>query len=292
MPDASGLLEDIRTVAWHQEEPFTTAGIFAQYRVHCLAREKGVKVLIDGQGADEVFAGYARYTHWHLQQRLAAFEMRDAESEARLLHASGFLPDWGWQHRIAAFLPALTASRLEARAARRHDTDPDISPRFRERASGAGFIHKPVVRTLNDILYHDACQGPLQELLRYADRNAMSQGVEVRLPYLDHELAQFLFSLPNRYKYRDGFTKWVLRRAYQERITETIAWRKGKTGFEPPQLDWMRDPRVAAEVRKGQERLVEAGMLSPSVLKRAVVPCAAYAPDTRDWRHWVASLFL
>jgi len=292
MPDASGLLEDIRTLAWHQEEPFTTAGIYAQYRVHRLSRQMGVKVLIDGQGADEVFAGYARYTHWHLQQCLASFGMRAAESDARLLQANGFLPDWGWQNRFAAFLPSLAASRLEARAVHRHEADADISPAFREHASGAGFIRKPVVRKLNDILYHDACQGPLQELLRYADRNAMSQGVEVRLPYLDHELAQFLFSLPNRFKYRDGFTKWILREAYQECITETIAWRKGKTGFEPPQLDWMRDARVTTEVRKGQGRLVEAGMLSPLVLKRAVVPSAAYAPDSRHWRHWVASLFL
>lgn len=291
-PDASGLLDDIRTLAWHQEEPFTTAGIFAQYRVHRLARQLGIKVLIDGQGADEVFAGYARYTHWHLQERLAAFDLRAAESDARRLQAHGFLPDWGWRNRFAAFLPSLTSARLEARAARRHHTDPDIAPTFRERSSGAGFIHKPVIRKLNDILYHDACQGPLQELLRYADRNAMSQGIEVRLPYLDPELAQFLFSLPSRYKYREGFTKWVLRKAYQERITETIAWREGKTGFEPPQLDWMRDARVTAEVRKGQERLVEAGMLAPSVLQRPARPAAAYAPDSRDWRHWVASLFL
>ncbi|NDC77165.1 MAG: asparagine synthase (glutamine-hydrolyzing) [Chitinophagia bacterium] len=291
-PDASSLLEDIHTLAWHQEEPFTTAGIYAQYRVHRLARQMGVKVLIDGQGADEVFAGYARYTHWHLQQRLAAFDARGAESEASLLQANGFLPDWGWQNRIAAFLPSLAASRLEARAFRTHEADADISPTFRDRASGAGFIRKPVVRKLNDILYHDACQGPLQELLRYADRNAMSQGVEVRLPYLDTELVQFLFSLPNQYKYREGFTKWILRKAYHKRITEAVAWRKGKTGFEPPQLDWMLDARVTMEVRKGQERLVEAGMLSASVLKRAVVPSASYATDSRDWRHWIASLFL
>lgn len=291
-PDATGLLEVIPILVRHQEEPFPTAGIFAQHCVHQLARAKGVKVLVDGQGADEVFSGYARYSHWHLQHRIARFEIREAEAEARLLRNNGFLPEWGWAHRVAAFLPGLTAARLEARASRRHEGDTDIAPSFRDRASAPGFTHKPVVRKPNDILYHDACCGPLQELLRYADRNAMSQGLELRLPYLDHRLAQFAFSLPERFKNQNGFPKWVLRKTYRERITEENAWRKGKTGFEPPQLDWMRDPRVAAAVRKGQERLVEAGMLAPSVLQRDVRPCNAYDADSRDWRHWIASLFL
>lgn len=291
-PDANGLLEDIHTLARHQEEPFTTAGIFAQHRVHRLAREQGVKVLIDGQGADEVFAGYARYSHWYLQHKVARFDFREAEAEAGLLRGNGFLPEWGWPHRLAAFLPGLTTARLEARVARRHEGDADITPAFRDRAAGPGFTHKPVVRKPNDILYHDACCGPLQELLRYADRNAMSQGLELRLPYLYHRLVQFAFSLPERFKNRNGYPKWILRKAYRERITEECAWRKGKTGFEPPQLDWMCDPRVAAEVRKGQEKLVEAGWLTPAVLQREVRPGAAYDPDSRDWRHWIASLFL
>lgn len=291
-PDATGLLDDIHTLARHQEEPFTTAGIFAQFRVHRLAREQGVKVVIDGQGADEVFAGYARYSHWHLQHRIARFEFREAEAEARLLRANGFLPEWGWAHRVAAFLPGLAAARLEARADRRHEVDTDIAQTFRDRASGPGFTHKPVVRKPNDILYHDACCGPLQELLRYADRNAMSQGLELRLPYLDHRLVQFAFSLPERFKNRNGYPKWILREAYREQITEECAWRKGKTGFEPPQHDWMCDPMLVAEVRNGQEKLVEVGMLSPAVLQREVRPNAAYDPASRDWRHWIASLFL
>ena len=291
-PDADTLLDHIATIAWHQEEPFGSAGIVAQHAVHRLAREQGVRVVIDGQGADELFCGYARYSHWHLQHSVANLQFRRAEAEARLLHANGFLPEWGWRNRIAALLPGLAAARLEARARHRHGHNPDIAPALRERASGAGSIHKPVIRKPNDILYHDACNGPLQELLRYADRNAMSQGLEVRLPYLDHELAQLALSLPDHLKLRDGYPKHILRTAYRERITETTAWRKGKTGFEAPQLDWMRDPRVTDRIRKGHEKLVEAGLLAPSVLRRDMRPCNAYDADNRDWRYWVASLLL
>jgi len=291
-PNASGLLEDIRTIAWHQEEPFGSAGIYAQFCVHRLARQQGVKVIIDGQGADEVFAGYPRYSHWYLQEEYASRHFLWAEQAAKRLRGHGFLPAWGWQHRLAAFMPATIASRLESRARHRHLSNTDIAPAFRDRASGAGFIQKPVIRKLNDILYHDACGGPLAELLRYADRNAMSHGLELRLPYLQHKLVASAFSLPSNYKFREGFTKWILRQAFQQPLGEKIAWQPGKTGFEPPQRAWMRAPQVAAAIRKGQTKLVDAGMLSPKVLKRPVQASAAYALDNRDWRYWTASLFL
>jgi asparagine synthase (glutamine-hydrolysing) len=186
----------------------------------------------------------------------------------------------------------MTSAWLERRARRIHRGNDDIDPDFRDRHSGADFIYKPLVRTLNDILYFDACMGALQTLLRYADRNAMSHGIEARMPFLSHRLVEFLFSLPSHLKIRDGWTKWILRRSLADVLPEAVSARKGKTGFEPPQADWMRHVKTEAEVRQARIKLVDARMLHPSVLKRPLDPQPAYSEDNRDWRYWNASLFL
>jgi asparagine synthase (glutamine-hydrolysing) len=161
-----------------------------------------------------------------------------------------------------------------------------------EENSGAGFIRKPLVRRLNDILYHDTMRGPLQELLRYADRNAMAHGVETRMPFLSHELVEFLFTLPADLKLRDGWTKWILRESYRSTIPADILYRKGKTGFEPPQHDWMSLPAAREAIMESRQKLVDAGMLKPSILRTPVQPTAAYDRHPRDWRIWVTAQFI
>jgi asparagine synthase (glutamine-hydrolysing) len=181
---------------------------------------------------------------------------------------------------------------LERKARRLHEGNLDIDQKFMEAYSGAGFIQKPVVEKLNDILYADTCTGGLETLLRYADRNAMAHGLELRLPFLQHDLVSFVFSLPASFRIRKGVTKWILRESYRTSIPENILRRKGKIGFEAPQFNWMQDERVKGEIRKGQQKLVDAGMLNPAVLSRDIKSSSAYAPDNRDWRYWVVSQFL
>lgn len=291
-PNAEGLLEKMHLMAFHQEEPFGSAGVFAQFEVHAMAVRQGIKVLFDGQGADETLSGYPKYTHWYLQELIAAKQFSRAEQEAGALMDNGFLAEWGWRNKAAAFMPGFTSAMLERKARRLHEGNHDIDQKFMEAYSGAGFIQKPVVEKLNDILYADTCTGGLETLLRYADRNAMAHGLELRLPFLQHELVSFVFSLPASFRIRKGVTKWILRECYRTSIPENILRRKGKIGFEPPQADWMQDDRVKGDIRKGQQKLVDAGMLNPAVLSRDIKPSSAYAPDNRDWRYWVVSQFL
>lgn len=291
-PDTDMLLDSMDALVNHQEEPFGSAGILAQFAVHRLATEQGIRVLLDGQGADETLGGYDRYTQWHLQEVIRSRGWRAASEEAKEFAKNSYLPTWGWRNRLAALSPGLTASWLERKARQMHDRLDEIDHGFRELNDGAGFIHKPLVERLNDILYADTMLGPLQTLLRYADRNAMAYGIETRFPFLDHHLVEFIFTLPSHLKYRNGFSKWILRENYRSRIPEDILWRSGKTGFEPPQYAWMDDERMRMKIRAAHEKLVDLRMLDPKILRRSVVPAHAYARDNRDWRYFVASLFL
>jgi asparagine synthase (glutamine-hydrolysing) len=84
-------------------------------------------------------------------------------------------------------------------------------------------------------------KGPLQDLLRYADRNSMAHNREIRLPFLSKDLVEFCFSLPDEYKLNLGWTKFVMRKSFDAVLPNVICWRKEKVGFEPPQNEWLEN---------------------------------------------------
>jgi asparagine synthase (glutamine-hydrolysing) len=116
----------------------------------------------------------------------------------------------------------------------------------------------------------------------------MAHGTEVRLPFLNHELVEFLFTLPPHFKIRQGWTKWLLRKTVEDKLPGSITWRKDKIGFEPPQRSWMENRDVEESIREGKKKLVDKGILDSSVLKKNQ-PHTAYAADGVDWRYWSSS---
>jgi asparagine synthase (glutamine-hydrolysing) len=120
----------------------------------------------------------------------------------------------------------------------------------------------------------------------------MAHGVEIRLPFLDHRLAEFLFALPARYKIRDGWTKWLLRVTAECALPPEIVWRKDKTGYEPPQYQWMTEPDLQDLVREAKRSLVEKGILDRTVLQKKIQPMGAHAAENYDWRYLVTAACL
>ena len=275
-----------------QDEPFGSSSIFAQHEVYAAAKASGVKVLLDGQGADEVLAGYTRYTHWYLQELVNAEGWKTANQQAELYEKNQFLKQWGLKNFIAAKLPALTASQLEKRSIRQQKTNRYIHRTFAADANDRRSIYKPTVEKLNDIQYFDVMMMGLEELLRYADRNSMAHGVEVRLPYLSHELVQFAFSLPSSYKMRDGFTKWILRKTVGHRLPNSICWQKGKIGFEPPQKMWMQQLPVQSLIQRSREKLVDLKICNETILSKPITASEVHDNNNFDFRSLVAGIWL
>ena len=146
-------------------------------------------------------------------------------------------------------------------------------------------MYKPIVRKLNDLLYFNTMQFGLEELLRYADRNSMAHGVEVRLPFLNIDLVNFIFSLPSTLKMKDGFTKSILRKTMQNKLPNNILWNPIKTGFEPPQKRWMQNKNVQGIIEDAKQKLVTERILKPSVLNKKIIPLHAHDADNMDWRY-------
>lgn len=290
-PTVEGFLEDFDRLCYHQEEPFTSTSIYAQYKVFQLAKEKGISVLLDGQGADETLAGYNRYIHWYLQQLIAKGSVIKALKEKNKLVHNQFGFKWGAQNYIAALFPANVALKLERNEYRRTLNHPDINPDFALNLRGREWegIHKPIITKLNDILYFNSHNLGLEELLRFADRNSMAHGREARLPFLNHELVQFIFSLPAHFKIHDGWTKWILRHTMKDQLPESIVWRKDKVGYEPPQLQWMQNAQLQERIQEAKRKLVNNGVLSSHVLNRPVQPMAVHDAGNFDWRYLSAA---
>jgi asparagine synthase (glutamine-hydrolysing) len=256
-PDADGFVSDFEKLVYYQDEPIASGSVYAQFKVFELAASENVTVLLDGQGADEILAGYDHYRRW-------------------------------WMRSL---FPQFTSNILKRRTTGEM-LDQTVARAFAEEAIKEIAVVKPVVRQLNDLLYFDTFGSGLEQLLRYADRNSMAHGREVRLPFLNHDLVEFIFSLPVSLKLHNGFTKWILRKLMSDKLPGEIVWTKRKTGFEPPQREWMKHPMVQHYIEEAKIKLVREGILSKIVLNQRPSVSDAFERHARDWRWMAVSAFL
>lgn len=285
-PTAETLLNDLQKLIYHQEEPFQSSSIYAQYKVYELAQQHQVKVILDGQGADELLAGYYKYIHWFLQEKTKSRTL-NAERNELLQNKIPF--EWSWKNKFAARFPEIAAVQLESKAYKEIKFHAGIDAAYFKEHIKKQTVFKPIVRKLNDLLYYNTMQFGLEELLRYADRNSMAHGREVRLPFLNHELVQFVFSLPSHYKIHNGFTKYILRESMKQVLPSSIVYRTDKVGYEPPQQQWMQTQGFTKLLMESRRKLVSEKIIRADILQQPIQAKAAHAVNNADWRYFCAA---
>jgi asparagine synthase (glutamine-hydrolysing) len=286
-PDADGFIRDFEKLMYHQEQPISSASVYAQYKVFELARLNGSIVLLDGQGADEMLAGYEKYIPVFLRE-LSLRKAGNWKKEKNAFEKNEISSHWSSKQMLAAIFPGAAAAMLARRDRILLKHTNWITPEFMA-ANAASHIYKPVVEKLNDLLYYNIRQNGLPELLRYADRNAMAHGRETRLPFLNHELVEFVFALPSMLKMRNGWTKWLLRNAMAPYLPSAITWRTKKVAFEPPQKMWMSSTKMKDYLMTAKEKLVKERIARKEILKKKNQPHDAHAADNTDWKILVAA---
>jgi asparagine synthase (glutamine-hydrolysing) len=285
---ATGMINDWEKLCHYQEEPFGSASIYAQYKVCELAKQHNIKVLLDGQGADETLAGYNKYYKWYWQE---LFRNRKLFRSKELKAAKEMnVPErFGFKNMIASYFPAFATVTLENQYLLKAIRHEDLAKDFVKLQSKEAYYTTPDHFTLNGVLHFNTCTHGLEELLRYADRNAMAHGREIRLPFLSHELVEFIFSLPANFKIRNGWTKWLLRKMMEKRLPPEITWRRDKVGFEPPQKKWMENKQVQEMIQEAKKKLVREKVLKPEVLGKKITPLSSHEADNYDWRYFSAA---
>jgi asparagine synthase (glutamine-hydrolysing) len=271
-PSAEELLRDMDVLVRAQDQPIASTSPYAQWAVMKLAGANGMKVLLDGQGADEAIGGYSYFAGAHLLELVRRGRVLEALSEARRLRdrrGVSVLPEVG----RAAFprLPVVVARHARRRMRIGSDL---VAPQFR---SLAGDPPRAAARTYRDHCV-DALRRSLPQLLRYEDRSSMAFSIESRVPFLDHPLVELVLSFPTEQKYHHGWSKFVQRKAAAGRLPDEIVWRRDKLGFATPQEAWQRATRdsirdLVSEVdvpdfldRAQIDRLVTSSPTSPAAL--------------------------
>jgi asparagine synthase (glutamine-hydrolysing) len=239
VPTAVGLADDLSDFIWHNELPVGSSSQYAQWCVFRLAKQHGITVLLDGQGADEILAGYEQYFRNYLRSLVQAGEAALALQE---------------EPAIRKRYPAAMADTAEAWKTRlpfgmrrklAHFTNKGSDFRFGLSSDGLAAMGAAPLDMAKSNLYEalreDAFQAHLPTLLRYGDRNSMAHSREVRLPFCDHRLAEFAFAQPPQYLMGDAQTKRLLRSSMEGILPENIRTRWNKQGFLPPQEKWFAD---------------------------------------------------
>jgi len=226
-PSGERLREELDTWLWYQEEPVGASNTYAQYCVARLAREHGIKVLLDGQGADEQLAGYRKFILVYLRQLIKERRYTQAVREAIAFFSS---PEILRTSRLVDGYRYLFSSTSEVDQLWPGSSKPD-----RPATLSLGY-------SLGQRLGSDLMQFSLPVLLRYEDRNTMAFGVESRVPFVDHVFVEWLATLPADMRLAGGWTKRILREALIDLLPERVRTRKSKLGFSTPQSEWLAGP--------------------------------------------------
>jgi len=247
-----GDFDEFQRMVYYQEEPFATLSIFAQWNVFKLAHQAGVTVTLDGQGSDEMLAGYHTafipFFSSLIESSCWLRLMNELRSYGKLHgHSIGNAYRRAMNYmRAQEKIPSLFSQVLEKLTTSsenyRNRTDwisNTFTSAFRKppRKNSGVFCDSNLFK---DYLYVSSIKPGLHHLLHYDDRNSMAFSIESRLPFLDYRLVEFLFATPSDQKIRTGMTKYILREAMKGIIPEFIRNRLDKIGFSTPQDVWFR----------------------------------------------------
>lgn len=250
-----GLLD---TITWFNDEPVGSFSNVAHFQLMQRAKELGVTVVLSGQGADELLCGYSKYLGFYLQSLLQTGEWRTA---------LGVLGGFVRRRTVIPQFRLNEAKRYLPRLLRPAGIDirgPQLKQNGFPLDVGLG-RSRVLGRQVAD-LYRFS----VPALVHYEDRMSMACAREIRLPFLDYRLVTMLLPLAPEWKLRDGWTKWVFRKAMEEHLPPEIAWRKDKQHFANPQSEWLKhELREKVEsFLNGTLLIAESGLVDKKNLQR------------------------
>ncbi|MFH0989459.1 MAG: asparagine synthase (glutamine-hydrolyzing) [bacterium] len=236
-PTAQDLWNDLPAFIRALEEPFISTSMYAQWNVMKLAARHGMKVMLDGQGGDELLAGYRwHYPIFHAELlrrgRLSQFTKELSETAAitgdsamTVMMRAGqklakhLLPK-GQQQKFLPFMQYMNRNFLSS-------------------FSLSNSIVQKEDFDLQARLWQEETLYNLPQLLHYEDRNSMAFSIEARVPFVDYRLVEYVTGIPTVYKIHHGWSKYILRRGMEGILPASIQWRRDKMGFVTPESQWL-----------------------------------------------------
>lgn len=297
-PQETNLFEDLDKLLWYMDEPFTSTSQYAQWSVFRAARECGMKVMLDGQGADEQLAGYTGFYIVMVADRIRKGQFGKLLKEWKIYKRNRAVTEQ-YISSYEILLPAIASLIVPRRCKYMlqmlfYCLFPNKQP------FSKGQLRKVLKTELsypvhNGRLYiAESVRNGLASLLRYEDRNSMAHSIESRVPFLDCNLAEAVYAMPFDYKLRNGITKSVLRDGLRGILPEKIRRRYSKLGFVTPEDQWINNnfEKYRAELQAAVNTL--SAILEPDTIMKwfDVNEGKVRRSDFTPWRiicagHWV-----
>ena len=228
-PSYDDFVKVIDEVIYTQEEPFGSPSMFMGWHVFQRARKLGCTVMLNGQGGDEILLGYERYFSSTLSLTRPIHFTKQILSQSKNSRLSIF-------STLAYFFyfrnSKLRIQRLKDKSLLKNKFKDDRYFSIIKKSA-------ETFKNVDQMQLFEIGSFQLPHLLRYEDRNSMRHSIETRLPFLDYRLVELCISLPLSVKIRNGWTKFILRKAVENILPKRIVWRKNKFGFEAPEKIWL-----------------------------------------------------
>lgn len=232
-PTADRLLQDLDQLIYQQEEPFASASLFASWCVYSGAHEKRIKVLLNGQGSDELFA-YDYMAAFYFYELVRGFRLFTLIAE---LFSFFRKQQFGRKFTFSLFGFLLLPAFLRNKAVALFDPiiHKDFKSKYQSQFYSKFFSSKSLNENVrNHLLYK------LHHLLRVEDKNSMFFSVEGRVPFLEVGLVEYSLNIPSSYKVHRGEVKYILKEVMKSHLPRKIYDRNDKIGFETPMDRWFR----------------------------------------------------
>lgn len=242
-PDLDKLFGLNETITWHQDEPFGSTSIFAQWSVFELAKQQKTTVILDGQGADEQLAGYqGLYFQIYFNELLKSgrlikycYELYSSKKLHNISINKTILKS------ILALFPPQIKQFIGKFLGKSIYTNDWLNKQFLIFSPNNPYLKNGLNNcNVQETLYSQIMYNNLSMLLHWEDRDSMAHSIESRVPFLDYRLVEFLFSLPTNYKINKGITKRILRDGLKGILPDKIRNRMSKLGFATPEEIWVK----------------------------------------------------
>jgi asparagine synthase (glutamine-hydrolysing) len=268
-PKLEDLFKVTHELIWHQDEPYQSQSAFLGFHVFELAKQKEVKVVFSGQGADEYLGGYNQFTSARFNKLLGSFKWREIGKE--VIH-SGEYTKYKYSTIMKNFIISRLPKKIRARIITKVGSYKEIKKLVNVEILKSVHINPNEIipeklDTVKNISKHLLFYSTLPKYLRWEDRNSMAHSIEARVPFLDHELVEFCYNLPEEYLDFNGETKRTQRSGLKDILPKGILDRKDKMGFITPEQKWVIEDNPGLFRNKIIEAIeITKGIIQPEAL--------------------------
>jgi len=239
-PDPEDIFDKTDDIIWYQDEPYQSQSVFLGFKIFETAKKNNVKVLINGQGADEYLGGYGQFNYRILIKYLLTLNFSKFINEISDLHKlSGIKVNKIIKGILLEIMPISVKNILKANSSEIRKIEKLINFKIlkaKKKHPLFGQFNNDIKSIIRNYTFHFS----LPRLLRWEDRNSMANSIEARVPFLDYRLFEIIYNLPFSYHLKDGYTKSILRNSLKGVLPDEIISRRDKKGFITPEEGWIK----------------------------------------------------